>query len=219
MFCIKHARRQDGFTMVEMLITLIIMGIVTTMVLGIWFALQHSYAFSINSNNSRSIARDSIARMEREIRDAAAQPDTLRPGVDSGYPYVDAAINLAAASQINFTTPFNDPSEVIEDVAYKYVLNSDGKAGTLYRYRATNPTCIDPTTDPTAVRSTLATNVVNYTAGNNIPMFTYTPTPPPAPTRPRTASRAPPTCRTSSPCRSTCSSTPTLGTRPSTWIS
>jgi len=174
MIAIRQARRQDGFTMVEMLVTLIIMGIVTTMVLTIWFALQNSYAFSINSNNSRSIARDSIARMEREIRDAAAQPDTLRPGVDSGFPYVDAAINLAAPSQINFTTPFNDPSQVIEDVAYKYVANAGGKDGTLYRYRATNQTCIDPTTDPTAVRTILASNVVNYTAGNNIPMFTYT---------------------------------------------
>jgi hypothetical protein len=112
--------------------------------------------------------------MEREIRDAAAQPDTLRPGVDSGYPYVDAAINLAAPSQIDFTTPFNDPSLVVEDVAYKYVANAGGKDGTLYRYRATNQTCIDPTTDPTAVQSILASNVVNYTAGNNIPIFTYT---------------------------------------------
>ena len=78
MIAIRQARRQDGFTLIEMLVTLIIMGIVTTMVLTIWFSLQSSYAFSINSNNSRSIARDSIARMEREIRDAAAQPDTLR---------------------------------------------------------------------------------------------------------------------------------------------
>jgi Tfp pilus assembly protein PilW len=160
--------------MIEMLVTLIIMGIVSTMVLTVWFALQHSYAFSIDSSSARSIARDSMSRMEREIRDAAAQPDTLSPGVGSGYPYVDSAINLAGGNQINFTTPFNDPSLIIEDVAYKYVANADGKAGTLYRYKGVNPSCVDPTTDPAAIRSVLATNVVNYTAGNNMPIFTYT---------------------------------------------
>jgi prepilin-type N-terminal cleavage/methylation domain-containing protein len=174
MIGIRHARRQDGFTMVEMVVTLVIMGVVSTMVLGIWFALQSSYAFSTNSMNAQSTARDSIARMEREIRDAAAQPDTLSPGVASGYPYVNSAINLAAASQMSFTTPFNDPSLIIKDVAYKYAANADGKAGTLYRYMATNPTTLDPTTDPSAVQSILAPNVVNYTEGNNVPIFTYT---------------------------------------------
>jgi prepilin-type N-terminal cleavage/methylation domain-containing protein len=170
----RQARRQDGFSMIEMLVTIIVMGIVSTMVLGVWFALQSSYAFSISADNSRGVARDSMARMELEIRDAAAQPDQLSVNVPSGYPYVDSAINAASGSQINFTTPFNDPSLVIEDVAYKYVVNADGKAGTLYRYKGSNPSCVDPTTDPDAIKSTLATNVVNYTAGNNVPIFTYT---------------------------------------------
>ena len=82
----QRARRRDGFTMIEMVVTIAILGVVSTMVLGVWFALQDSYAFTTSSDSQQSTARDSMARMEREIRDAAAQPDTLRPGVDSGYP-------------------------------------------------------------------------------------------------------------------------------------
>ena len=169
---LKKPRRQKGITLVELLTSMVILGIVSTMIITVWFALQNSYAFSINSDNSRSIARDAIARMQREIRDAACQPDTDSNGNATYYPFSAAAVNYAAGNRLDFTTPFNDPTARILDVSYQYVQTSSS-SGTVYRYRATDPNATIAANDTNAMKMILATNVVNYSQGNNVPLFTY----------------------------------------------
>jgi prepilin-type N-terminal cleavage/methylation domain-containing protein len=169
---LKRARRQQGLTLVELLTSIVIMGIVSAMILTVWFALQRSYAYSINSDNQQGIARDAMARMQREVRDAACQPDILANGAQSYYPFTDAAINLATGARLDFTTPFNDPVAQILDVSYQYVQTSS-TSGTLYRYRAIDPSASIDVNDIYAAKMTLATNVMNYSQGNNVPIFTY----------------------------------------------
>ena len=68
---IHRVRRRGlaGMTLTELLISIVIMSIVSTMVLMGWFALSKSYSFSVNSNVARDSGRQAMSRMEREIRD------------------------------------------------------------------------------------------------------------------------------------------------------
>jgi prepilin-type N-terminal cleavage/methylation domain-containing protein len=166
-------RHQRALTLVELLTVIVIMGVVSAMIITVWFALQDSYAYSVNADNSRAIARDAMARMQREIRDAACQPDTYDNGSPTYYPFTDSAINYAGGSRIDFTTPFNDPSARILDVSYQYIQTSSS-AGTLYRFRANSPTDGITANDASAAKMVLASDVVNYTQGHNVPIFTYT---------------------------------------------
>jgi prepilin-type N-terminal cleavage/methylation domain-containing protein len=169
---LKRARRQKGLTLVELLTSIVIMGIVSAMILTVWFALQRSYAYSINSDSQQAIARDAMARIQREVRDAACQPDTFSNGAQTYYPFTDSAVNLATGSRLDFTTPFNDPTAKILDVSYQYV-QTNSTSGTLYRYRAIDPNATIDVGDLYASKMTLATNIMNYSQGNNVPIFTY----------------------------------------------
>lgn len=59
-------------TLVELLVVMVIMSIVTTMIIGVSFALQSSYAQTVRANDARSTARDALNRMSIQIR--SAQP-------------------------------------------------------------------------------------------------------------------------------------------------
>jgi prepilin-type N-terminal cleavage/methylation domain-containing protein len=67
-------RSQAGLTLIELLVTMIIMAIVSTMLVGGWISLQRSYAFARSKNMYRAYARDALDRMSSELR--ASQPPT-----------------------------------------------------------------------------------------------------------------------------------------------
>ena len=71
----RSGKGQDGLTLIEILISMIILSIITTMLVMGWVNLQRGYAFTVSSNNSRATARDAISRVSSELR--AAQPNTL----------------------------------------------------------------------------------------------------------------------------------------------
>lgn len=63
-------RRQAGVTLVELLVVIVIMGIVSTMILGTWFALTKAYAGATQSAKQRDLAGLAMERLVRELRDA-----------------------------------------------------------------------------------------------------------------------------------------------------
>lgn len=69
-----HSEEQAGITLVELLVSMIILSIVTTMLIVGWIALQSSYAQSVNANDARSSARDALTRISSEIRGAQQSP-------------------------------------------------------------------------------------------------------------------------------------------------
>lgn len=116
-------RSQSGLTLIEVLISLIIMSIITTMILVSWFALSRSYSYSVTSNKARDLAREAIARMEREIRDAQSVDTTA-----------EAALVRARVRTIVITTTFNeagndDPTTTPHLVMYRLYPN-----GQLWRF-------------------------------------------------------------------------------------
>ena len=81
---LKHTRdSQAGLTLIEMLVSMIIMAVISTMLVGGWISLQRSYAFTRVTNTARATVRDALDRVSSEIR--MAQPPTADPLVKSPF--------------------------------------------------------------------------------------------------------------------------------------
>jgi prepilin-type N-terminal cleavage/methylation domain-containing protein len=65
---------QAGLTLIEVLVSLIIMSVISTMLVGAWISLQRSYIFTSLTNSARATARDALDRMSSDLR--ASQPPT-----------------------------------------------------------------------------------------------------------------------------------------------
>ena len=151
--------------MIELLVTITIAAIVTTMIIMTWWALQRSYAYSSQSTRAQETARDCMSRMTREIRDAQGQGE--------GQPFAAyPPIQYASANEIRFTTAFNDPGDGsgrILPVRYWY----DSGQGTVSRQRDTNENGTFDEGDRTEI---MARNVVNGqvpSAGDPTALFAY----------------------------------------------
>ena len=119
------SKDQSGVTLVELLVVMIIMGIVSTMILGTWFALSTAYANATQSAEQRDHAQMAMERLTRELRDAQAAPAPALEG---------SAISatLLGPACIQFNTTFNmaaaaTPSTVPQLLRYRLV------GTTLYR--------------------------------------------------------------------------------------
>jgi prepilin-type N-terminal cleavage/methylation domain-containing protein len=91
-------RRESGMTLIELLIGMTVMTVISTMMLLGWFSLQKSYSYSVRSNDQRDSGRQTLSRMQREVRDAEARP----------LPNTDPAIYRARTFWTAFYTTFNE---------------------------------------------------------------------------------------------------------------
>jgi prepilin-type N-terminal cleavage/methylation domain-containing protein len=146
---------QAGITLIELLVSISILAVVTTLVLGSWFALQSSFAHTSRSSQSREFARDAVTRMTQEIRDAQAV------GTDS-------AIVTAERFKIVFYSTYNqaDNSNALSaprQTAFVYVASGEDKSGTIYRVVDANHTGVDDEIAglPASGRAVVG-NVVNW---------------------------------------------------------
>jgi len=96
----RRSNAQGGVTLIELLVSIAILGIITALLVTSWIALQNSYGHSVRSSNARGQARDALARASREIRDA--QPLTLTSPLPP--PFL-----LAQPTEIQFYSAFNNP--------------------------------------------------------------------------------------------------------------
>jgi prepilin-type N-terminal cleavage/methylation domain-containing protein len=153
----RHAdRSQQGITLIELLISMVVMGIITTMIIGSWTTLTDAFSFSSKSNKSREWARQAISRMSREIRDAQA-------------PSGGTALKSTGFTEIQFYSTFNttgaaDPSSVPK--LTRFILRS----GVLYREKA-GPDGYFGTADDTS--TVLVRNVVNASIGRDLFIYYY----------------------------------------------
>jgi type II secretory pathway pseudopilin PulG len=106
MLAIRHTRagREAGITLIELLVSMIILGIITTMLVMVWINLQRGAVFAMQADNASASARDSIARVGTELR--AAQPNVLPVASPSAtataMPMSDPPITQAGPWEIRF---------------------------------------------------------------------------------------------------------------------
>jgi prepilin-type N-terminal cleavage/methylation domain-containing protein len=110
---------QSGVTLIELLVVMLIMAIVSTMILGTWFALSKAYANATQSAEQRDNAQMAMERLTRELRDAQAAPANVldSSAISSG--------DLGPAS-VRFNTTFNmaaaaDPATTPQLLRYRLV--------------------------------------------------------------------------------------------------
>jgi prepilin-type N-terminal cleavage/methylation domain-containing protein len=163
---------QRGISLIELLVSMIILGVVTTLLIMGWTSLQRSYANSVGTNNAQAEVRDAVSRMSREIRDA--QPASLTTPPSSPF-------TLATANEIAFYSAFNNPGQRADGSGTgvlrltRFYLDTSGGAAqkTLYWQRDTNASGGFDSADRKIV---LARNVVNTgvpSTGSPTPIFTY----------------------------------------------
>jgi prepilin-type N-terminal cleavage/methylation domain-containing protein len=153
------SKNQSGVTLVELLVVIIIMGIVSTMILGTWFALSKAYAGATQSAEQRDNAQMAMERLTRELRDVQAAPAPALEG---------SAISPTelGPKSIRFNTTFNmaaatNPATVPQLVRYRL------ENGTLYRQLAGANRTFDAN-DP---QQALVDHVVN--AAHSADVFQY----------------------------------------------
>jgi prepilin-type N-terminal cleavage/methylation domain-containing protein len=169
LLCHRHRRRnaepQAGMSLVELLVAMSIMGILSTMILVVWFSLQSSYASSEQNAKQRDTARQAVWRMATEIRDAQ--------GV-GGYPPVISA----AATSIVIGTSFNNagnteqPSDASSPDANVHRVRFYYSSGTIYRVEDTDGiNGFDEA--PVALVRNVVNSTVPFESATSTPLFRY----------------------------------------------
>lgn len=98
---------EAGLTLVEVLVSMIILSIITTGLITAWINLQRGANFAVAANNSRATARDAISRVTSELR--AAQPTALPSPVptETAMPAGMPPITLAGPNSVQFYSAYN----------------------------------------------------------------------------------------------------------------
>lgn len=147
----------------ELLVTMVVMVIVSGMIITIWFGLQSSYAHTVGAADAQSTARDALARVSSEIRDA--QPPSLTTP--------SAIFTVASSTQADFYSSYNQPGTASDGSGVGTVrltrlyLTGSAPYWNLSWERDTNNNGTFDSSDRTMV---LATDVVNTAT---TPLFTY----------------------------------------------
>lgn len=116
-------RGERGLTMVELLVGMAITTVVSAMLLLAYFALSGSFSYSAKSSRAREQARQAVARMTREIRDAEAEPSLT-----------EAAIVRARERWILLYTTFNEAANDDPSLAPHLVMFRLYDDGEIWRF-------------------------------------------------------------------------------------
>lgn len=122
----RRLPRQSGITLMELLVSMTILAVITTLILTTWFSLQKSYAFSVNGSHAREAARDAVAGMTIAIRDAQ--------DANFSYPFLPPpnAISVAESSKIVINTSYQQATNA--NIAVGSGLNSNAVVQACYIY-------------------------------------------------------------------------------------
>jgi prepilin-type N-terminal cleavage/methylation domain-containing protein len=160
------ARRQDGVTLMELLVAMSILAVITAMILVSWFALQKSFAQTSRASQSREFARDAVQRMTQEIRDAQ--------GSDQG-----TAITEAGRWEIVFYSTYNMAGNATtgsapRQTAFTYIAPTSTTSGKVYRVVDTNNNGVsDELADPEQYGRIVVDNVINQDENRSLFRYWY----------------------------------------------
>jgi len=103
----RRSTGQAGLTLIEVLISMVVLAIVTTLLVVGWSNLQGASGVVIKSNNSRSTARDAMNRISNELR--GSQPTSLPTPAPSSTatPTSQPPLTAAGPMEVRFYSSFN----------------------------------------------------------------------------------------------------------------
>ena len=117
----KRINNPRGFTLVELMITLVISGIISAVLYATYLAQQRSYTAQEAVAEMQQNLRAAMMLMTRDIRMAGYDPNE-----NSG-----ATIKSASVNQLHFTMDLNadgDTLDTNEDIIYGFSTANDGNA-------------------------------------------------------------------------------------------
>jgi prepilin-type N-terminal cleavage/methylation domain-containing protein len=97
--------KQEGVTLIELLISMTILGIATAMLIGAWVNLQQTYTLVVRTNNARASVRDAMSRISGELR--GAQPTALPTPSGTTMPASETPLTWAGPTEVRFNSAFN----------------------------------------------------------------------------------------------------------------
>jgi prepilin-type N-terminal cleavage/methylation domain-containing protein len=153
----RVSRCQAGMTLPEVLITMIVLAIVSTMLIGGWISLQRAYASTRATNTARAASRDALDRISSELREC--QPPNLISG--------QALFTRTDPNEADFYSSYNQPGASTDGtgigVLHRTRIYLDTATRTLYWQRDTNGNYDLGAlwNDPNDRKLVLAKNVVN----------------------------------------------------------
>jgi prepilin-type N-terminal cleavage/methylation domain-containing protein len=106
---IEGRRSEAGLTLIEVLVSIIIMGIISTMLIAGWINLQRASANAVSTNNARATVRDAMDRISSELR--GAQPTSLPTPIPTlsatATPTPAPPITVAQPMDVQFYSAYN----------------------------------------------------------------------------------------------------------------
>jgi type II secretory pathway pseudopilin PulG len=129
---LRRLRRQEGLTLMELLIGMIISAIVSTMLVTIFISLQDANSYSISSAEARNMARTALSRLEREVRDAET-PSAAYYAASGFNQTTTSCMARTMPTWVALFTTFNQ-SGSMPYVAARLVVYRLYPDGTLWRY-------------------------------------------------------------------------------------
>jgi prepilin-type N-terminal cleavage/methylation domain-containing protein len=105
----QHTRsREGGLTLIEVLVSMIVLAIISTMLVTGWINLQRASTTALSTNDARATGRDAMARVSSELR--AAQPTVLPTPSASGTPVSQPVVTQASPYSVTFNSAYNSSS-------------------------------------------------------------------------------------------------------------
>jgi prepilin-type N-terminal cleavage/methylation domain-containing protein len=170
---------ERGLTLVELLVALVVTVVLSSMMIAAYFALTGSFSYSAKSTTAREQARQALARMAREIRDAEAIPTNN-----------EVAIVRARERWTEFYSTFNEAGNENPSMTPHLVMYRLYQDQRIWRFEDQNSdgviagVNINPSSEATfnlaeqtngEGRTMVVKDVVNYDSSTPtpVPLFTY----------------------------------------------
>jgi prepilin-type N-terminal cleavage/methylation domain-containing protein len=182
----QGSKNQPGITLIELLVSIVILAIVSSILITIWTNLNRASATVVISSDSRATARDAMNRIASELR--AAQPTSLPTATPSATatPAPQSPFTTAAPNEIRFYSSFNSelanadgsglallrPTRIWLDTATVPSAPWSAQGRTLYWQRDMNSN--GSFTDSVDKSVVLARNVFNTSVSDTTNGTTYT---------------------------------------------
>ena len=174
----EKRRSQAGITLVELLVAMVVLGIVSTMLVGTWISLQRAFAYVRADTAAGATGRDALSRISSELRDAQPNPSGT-PASSTALVVTLTTPYVCDANDCVFYSAYNNSAAALQSGSSgtsqlrltAIWLDTSGSAAQkkLYWQRDTNG---DGALNASDRKILLADNVVNTTFSSK-PIFQY----------------------------------------------